>query len=52
MKIWKVTIKEKLMDKPITTTYTGDVDYEFVKKWFGCDQSDVEWYNIELEKED
>lgn len=51
MKIWKVTIKEKLMDKPITTTYTGDVDYEFVKKWFGCDQSDVEWYNIELEKE-
>ena len=35
MKIWKVTIKEKLMDRPITTTYTGDVDYEFVKKFFG-----------------
>lgn len=47
MKKWKVTIKEVLMDKPITTTYTGDVDYDFVKKFFGCDQPDVEWYNIE-----
>jgi hypothetical protein len=47
MRTWKVTIKEKLMNRPIETTYTGDVDYEFVKKWFGCDQPDVEWYKIE-----
>ena len=37
------------MDKPIVTTYTGDVDYELIKKFFGCDQPDVEWYNIEEE---
>ena len=49
MRTWKVTIKEKLMDRPIETTYTGDVDYEFVKRWFGCDQPDVEWYKIEEE---
>lgn len=51
MKTWKVTIKEKMMDRPIETTYTGDVDYQYVKQFFGCDQTDVEWYNIELEKE-
>ena len=49
MKKWKVTIKEKMMDRPIETYYVGDVDREFVKKWFGCDQPDVEWYNIEEE---
>ena len=49
MKTWKVTIKEVMMDKPIVTTYTGDGDCEFVKKFFGCDQPDVEWYNIEEE---
>ena len=49
MKKWKVTIKEKMMDRPIETYYVGDVDREFVKKWFGCDQPDVEWYEIEEE---
>lgn len=49
MKTWKVTIKEVMMDKPIVTTYTGDADYEFIKKFFGCDQPDVEWFNIEEE---
>ena len=47
MKTWKVTIKEKMMDKPITTTYTGDVDYQYVKQFFGCEEPDVEWYKIE-----
>lgn len=51
MKIWKITIKEKLMDRPIVTRYVGDVDREYVEKFYGCDQPDVEWYNIELEKE-
>jgi hypothetical protein len=46
MKTWKITIQEKLMDKPITTTYRGDMDYEAIKKFFGCDQPDVEWYKI------
>lgn len=47
MKTWEVIIKEKLMDRPIKTTYTGDCDYEYVKRLFGCDQPDVEWYKIE-----
>ena len=50
MKKWKVTIKEVLMEKPIVSYYIGDVDYNFVKEWFGCNQPDVEWYNIELEE--
>lgn len=51
MKTWKVTIKEKMMDRPIETTYTGDVDDQYVKQFFGCEEPDVEWYKIELEKE-
>ena len=51
MRTWKVTIKEVMMDKPITSIYVGDVDREYVKKFYGCDQPDVEWYKIELEKE-
>lgn len=49
MKRWKVTIKEAMIEKPIVTYYVGDVDYKFVKEWFGCDQPDVEWYRIEEE---
>lgn len=33
MKVWKVTIKEVMCEKPITTTYRGDIDYEGVKKF-------------------
>lgn len=47
MRKWKVTIKERLMDRPIETTYTGDVDYDYVKDFFGCEGPDVEWYTIE-----
>lgn len=47
MRTWKVTIKETMMDRPIVTTYTGDVDYQYVKQFFGCEEPDVEWYNIE-----
>ena len=49
MKTWKVTIKEAMIEKPIVTYYVGDVDYKFVKEWFGCDEPDVEWYIIEKE---
>ena len=47
MKTWKVTIKERMMDRPIETTYTGAVDYQYVKQFFGCEEPDVEWYKIE-----
>ena len=49
-KTWVVTIKEVMCEKPITTIYRGEIDYEGVKKFFGCDQPDVEWYKI-VEKE-
>lgn len=50
MKKFKVTIKEKFTDRPIITSYTGDVDIDFVVKFFGCKEPDVEWYNIEEEE--
>lgn len=50
MKTWIVTIKEKMMDRPIETTYTGDEDYQYIKQFFGCEEPDVEWYNIEEKK--
>ena len=46
MKKWKITIKEVMCETPITTIYRGDIDYEGVKKFFGCDEPDVEWYKI------
>ena len=49
MKKWKVTIKEVMCEKPIVTHYVGDLDYAGVKKFYGCDQPDVEWYTIEEE---
>lgn len=49
MRKWKVTIKEVGNDKPITTHYVGNVDYIFVRDFFGCKESDVEWYEIEEE---
>lgn len=50
MRKWIVTIKEVERPKPITTTYVGDVDREFVEEFFGCNEPDVEWYKIEEEK--
>ena len=49
MKTWKATIKEIMCEKPVVAYYVGDEDYDFVKKWFGCDEPDVEWYKIEEE---
>lgn len=49
MTVWKVTIKEKLCEKPIVTRYIGDVDRKFVSDFYGCEQPDVEWYDIEKE---
>lgn len=46
---WVVTIKEKGNPNPITTSYTGECNYEFVKRFFGCSQPDVDWYLIEEE---
>lgn len=50
MKKWKVTIKEVRTIKPIVTSYYGNLNYNEVRDFFGCEEADVEWYNIEEEK--
>jgi hypothetical protein len=47
MKTWKVTIKEVGREKPIETYHSGNRTYSEVKEFFGCNESDVEWYKIE-----
>lgn len=49
MATWNVTIKEVNRPTPITTCYVGDVDYNFVRDFFGCEEPDVEWYSIKKE---
>ena len=51
MKNWKVTIKEYDRSRPLVRRYHGEVDYNFVRDWFGCDDDDVEWFEIEEENE-
>ena len=46
MKTFTIIIKEKLMEKPIMTTYIGDVTEKYLIKHYGLDQNDVEWYKI------
>lgn len=50
MKIYNVTIKE--VDNPnlLHPSYTGDVDRDFIIKFFGLNEPDVEWYKIEEEE--
>lgn len=50
MKRWKVTIKEVGTIKPIVTYHHGYLNYNEVRDFFGCEEADVEWYNIEEEK--
>ena len=47
MKTFKATIKEKGNDSLLHPTYTGDVDEEYLVKFWGLDNDDVEWYKIE-----
>lgn len=49
MRKWNVTIKEVGNPNPIHTSYYGDVDYIFVRDFYGCKEPDVEWYTIEEE---
>ena len=49
MKKWNVTIKEFGNPHPISTCYYGDVNYLFVRDFFGCQEPDVEWYEIKEE---
>ena len=51
MKTWKVKIKEVGNDHIIETSYIGEVNGAEVVKWFGLDQPNVEWYELEFVEE-
>ena len=44
---WKVTIKVLNESNPIVVYHGGNISYDKVKNWFGCEEPDVEWYKIE-----
>lgn len=50
MATYNITVKEvgnpRLLH-PSYTSYTGDVDEQYIIKFFGLKESDVEWYKIE-----
>ncbi len=51
---FKITIKEYGREKPIETSYDGDVNHQFLIDHFGLNNPDVEWYGIDIQdpKED
>ena len=48
MKTFNITIKE--VDNPnlLHPSYTGDVDRKFIIEFFGLNEPDVEWYELNL----
>ena len=52
MKHWQLTVKEKGNDSLLHPSYIGNVDEEYLVKFFGLDKPDVEWYKIEEVKHD
>lgn len=52
MRHWKVVIKEVCNSVLLTPELVGDYELEDVRKHFGLDERDVEWYTItEITKE-
>lgn len=49
MQKWKVTIKEVGNPNPIESYFYGVSTYDKIKEFYGCEEPDVEWYNIEEE---
>lgn len=47
MNKFRVQIKERGNDSVLTPVYEGDKSREEVADFFGCHESDVEWYRIE-----
>lgn len=55
MKTWKLKIKEKGNDSVLTPSYSfpdddETKDREFIIWFFGLNEKDVEWYEVELEQ--
>ena len=46
-KHYRITIKEVGLEKPIETEYHGIIDYEELIAYYGLNNSDVEWYDID-----
>lgn len=46
MATYIVTIKEIDNAVPLTTSITTDKDLDYVREFFGCEDSDVEWCTI------
>lgn len=49
MYTYKVTIKEVGSDYPLNTTITTDQGLDYVRSFFGLEDTDVEWYTIDKE---
>lgn len=47
MKTFNITIKEVGNPNLLHPSYTGDVDCKFIIEFFGLNEPDVEWYQIE-----
>ena len=47
MKGWKITIKEVGKPKPLeSVNLNSDMTYKEVVEFYGCEEADVEWYEI------
>ena len=47
MKTFNITIKEVGNPHLLHPSYTDDVDRNFIIEFFGLNEPDVEWYEIE-----
>ena len=47
MTTYNITVKEVGNPRLLHPSYTGDVDEQFIIKFFGLKEPDVEWYKIE-----
>ena len=48
MKHWEAKIKEKGNSHILRPSYYGDVDKEYLIKFWGLNEPDVEWYELNL----
>ena len=46
-KHYKITIKEAGLEKPIETEYHGIIDNKGLIAYYGLNNSDEEWYEID-----
>ena len=46
-KHYKITIKEIGVDKPVETEYSGFIDRKRLITFYGLNNPDLEWFDIE-----